>query len=114
MAFLAPAITVDGFRERLEALLGSKIDRTTIFTMAQDWERTDNCVFVYRKSLLYLIHYALEHHRDTDPGIGGLAARRPAAAERVRGRASARRRTRKPLLANLVIVKRTLLAPGRA
>ena len=28
--------------------------------MSKDYERDDNCGQIYRKSLLYLIHYALE------------------------------------------------------
>ena len=83
MSLLAPAITVDGFRERLENLLGNKVRKTTLFTMAKDWERADNCASVYRKSLLYLLHYALERKRETpilglevslrdDPGLRAI------------------------------------------
>lgn len=63
---LAPAIRVDAFRERLMPLLQSKmpgIERVSIFTMANDFERADNTGTVYRKSLLYLIHHALERDR---------------------------------------------------
>ena len=39
---------------------GKGIDHLSMFTMAKDYERDDNCAQIYRKSLLYLIHYALE------------------------------------------------------
>ena len=65
LSLLAPAITVEGFRDRLEPGLGGAIKRTAIFTMAEDWERADNTAGVYRKSLLYLIHNALERERQT-------------------------------------------------
>lgn len=67
MHFLAPAIRVDTFKKLLfpdSMSQGQGIDRLTIFTMKQDWELADNCV-AYRKSLLYLIYYALEPERKT-------------------------------------------------
>lgn len=68
MHFLAPAIRVDTFEKLLldSDLIGQGkgIDHLTIFTMKKDWELADNCV-VYRKSLLYLIYYALEPQRQT-------------------------------------------------
>ncbi len=72
LSLLAPAARVDTFR----ALLGSQIgpgllvERATIFTMMKELERADNCVGVYRKSLLYLIHHALE--ADEEAPILGL------------------------------------------
>jgi hypothetical protein len=61
MSFLAPAIRVDTFLSRLaEPFVKSKIERLDIFTMTKDWEKADNCVGLYRKSLLYLIYAALE------------------------------------------------------
>ena len=64
---LAPAVRADLFLERLAPRLGpgKGVERTTIFTMNKDRERDDNCAFVYRKSLLYLIHFALEEERET-------------------------------------------------
>jgi hypothetical protein len=57
---LAPAIRVDEFIGRLSPLMGTAIDHTTIFTMYKQAERDDHCANIYRKSLLYLIHHALE------------------------------------------------------
>src|SRR5205807_1596423 len=57
--FLAPAIRVDTFRERLAGRVGQGINQLNIFTMAKDWERADNCAQIYRKSMLYLIYDAL-------------------------------------------------------
>lgn len=63
--FLAPAIRVDSFLDRLEGLLGEGkgVDYLTIFTMNKSRERSDDCAGVYRKSLLYLIYEALEAER---------------------------------------------------
>ena len=102
MHLLAPAITVDGFRERLASMLGNKIQNTTIFTMAKDWERADNCAFVYRKSLLYLIYYALERTRETsilglevslrdDPGLRAAFGLNASGSTVVAARSSSRR-----------------------
>lgn len=66
LQFLAPAIRVDAFRERLMPLLQgeqSGIGRLSILTMTKDYEEADNTGTVYRKSLLYLIHNALEPDR---------------------------------------------------
>jgi hypothetical protein len=64
---LAPAVRADLFLERLAPRLGpgKGVERTAIFTMNKDREQDDNCAFVYRKSLLYLIHFALEEERGT-------------------------------------------------
>ncbi|HTG33262.1 MAG TPA: hypothetical protein VLB76_10045 [Thermoanaerobaculia bacterium] len=64
---LAPAVRADLFLERLAPRLGpgKGVERTAIFTMNKDREQDDNCAFVYRKSLLYLIHFALEEERET-------------------------------------------------
>lgn len=61
LCLLAPAIRVDRFRERLEPHLGEagNIRRLAVFTMKRGFELDDNCG-PYRKSLLYLIHHALE------------------------------------------------------
>lgn len=61
---LAPAIRVDEFNRRLKPLIGRGVDTATIFTMDRDTERADCCGTVYRKSLLYLIHYSLERERE--------------------------------------------------
>jgi Caspase domain/N-acetylmuramoyl-L-alanine amidase len=60
--FLAPAVRVDVFKKHLGNLIGTGkgIDHLSMFTMSKDYERDDNCGQIYRKSLLYLIHYALE------------------------------------------------------
>ena len=65
--FLAPAVRVDTFKERLASEIGDEkaVQKLTIFTMKRDYERDDNCAQVYRKSLLYLIYYALENKRST-------------------------------------------------
>lgn len=58
--FLAPAMRVEAFHKHLAQHVGEGINHLSIFTMKKDWERADNCVQVYHKSLLYLIHHALE------------------------------------------------------
>ena len=63
---MAPAIRVDTFKAQLlhrlrQGLAGS----TTLYTMLRDFERKDSCAGMYRKSLLYLIHHALEDERRT-------------------------------------------------
>ncbi|HJX29739.1 MAG TPA: caspase family protein, partial [Thermoanaerobaculia bacterium] len=67
--FLAPAITVDGFLERLAKHLGNGIDRLTIYTMRKALELNDTCGPVYHKSLLYMIYFALEPKRE-EPILG--------------------------------------------
>lgn len=59
---LAPAIRVDTFKQLLLGGVekGSFVQRLTVYTMNRDQERDDNCARIYRKSLLYLIHHALE------------------------------------------------------
>lgn len=65
--FMAPAVRVDLFKQQLVPLMGTGkgIDHLTLFTMHKDFEENDNCGSVYRKSLLYLIYYALEPERKT-------------------------------------------------
>lgn len=69
LTFLAPAIRVDSFKERLTQAPASPgagrslrpgIGHLTVFTMRKDLELADTCAGIYRKSLLYLIHHALE------------------------------------------------------
>lgn len=64
---LAPAIRVDTFEQLLLHRIGpgKGVDQLSIFTMARSFEEDDNCATVYRKSLLYLIYYALEPERKT-------------------------------------------------
>lgn len=68
---LAPAIRVDAFHQLLHPLVGSGkgVDHLTMLTMAKPYERKDNCFQVYRKSLLYLIHNALEPEEE-EPIMG--------------------------------------------
>ena len=63
--FLAPAVRVDLFKQRLASRIGNGVDRLAIFTMSKDFEQDDNCASIYRKSLLYLIYHALEAERKT-------------------------------------------------
>jgi len=66
LQLLAPAITVDAFKQRLLPLLGQHLGDVVMYSMKQDLEKADNCARVYHKSLLYLIYYALEDHRRVD------------------------------------------------
>ena len=72
-AFLAPAVTVETFVDQLERHLkkGAKkgIERLSMFTLNEETERDDSTFTVYRKSILYLIHRALEARRKT-PVLG--------------------------------------------
>ncbi|WP_426145500.1 caspase family protein [Polaromonas sp. DSR2-3-2] len=65
--FLAPAVRVDTFRQRLLEHIGPgrAAESLTLYTMRRDFERKDNCAQIYRKSLLYLIFNALEDRRAT-------------------------------------------------
>jgi Caspase domain/N-acetylmuramoyl-L-alanine amidase len=72
LQLLAPAIRVDAFKNQLLNHVGASIQSLTMFTMKRDWEEDDHVAQVYRKSLLYLIHYALERERET--AILGLEA----------------------------------------
>jgi len=69
LSLLAPAITVEAYKQRLQGLVGNKIDRLAMFTMAKDFERADQVAQLYRKSLLYLISGALEPDRG-EPILG--------------------------------------------
>jgi hypothetical protein len=73
LQFLAPAIRVDSFQERLMPLLSRGIDDLTVYTMNDDAERNDVCgagnFTPYHKSLLYLIYRALELE-DNTPILG--------------------------------------------
>lgn len=69
---MAPALRVDLFRQQLQHRVGKGrgIDKLTMYTMEDSFERDDDCGAVYRKSLLYLIHKGLEP--ETDEPILGL------------------------------------------
>jgi hypothetical protein len=60
--FLAPAIRIDDFHRLLAPRMGDGkgIKHLSLFTMNKSYELDDHCANIYRKSLLYLIHYALE------------------------------------------------------
>ena len=58
--FLAPAVRLDEFLERLAPHLGNGVGHLSLFTMRKDFELADSVGGVYRKSLLYLIRNALE------------------------------------------------------
>ena len=70
--YLAPAIRNDVFHAKVAPLLGRGVNSLTIFTMRKEFEKADTVTSAYRKSLLYLIHEALEDRRRTD--ILGLEA----------------------------------------
>lgn len=67
LQLFAPAVRVDTFKQQLLTLLksGKVAEKLTLFTMRKHFERDDNCAGLYRKSLLYLIFYALEEMRGT-------------------------------------------------
>ncbi len=59
--FLAPALTVAGFKARLKPLLKKQgIDHLSMFTLRKELELNDKSAVVYGKSILYLIHHSLE------------------------------------------------------
>ena len=65
---LAPAIRTDLFKATLARFCRDDtpgIEQLAMYTMRKDYEADDNCAGVYRKSLLYLIHHALEPQRKT-------------------------------------------------
>ena len=63
--FLAPAVRVDTFKEKLANRIGKGVDQLSIFTMNKSFEQDDNSAMVYQKSLLYLIYFSLEAERKT-------------------------------------------------
>lgn len=72
LSLLAPAITTEGFKRGLMPLVNDHVDSVRMYTMQREYERADACsaagVDFYHKSLLYLIHRALE----PDPGTAIL------------------------------------------
>ena len=91
--FLAPAIRNDVFRAEVAPLLGKGIGPLTIFTMKKPLEKSDTVASLYRKSLLYLIHEALEDERG-EPILGLEASLRADGATKeifgLSGKASAK------------------------
>ncbi|CAN7750890.1 caspase family protein [Variovorax sp. LjRoot84] len=67
LQLLAPAVTIAEFQSRLGAEIGGPgaAERAIIYTMKRHFEEDDDCISVYRKSLLYLIHHALEPDQRT-------------------------------------------------
>jgi hypothetical protein len=67
LQLLAPAIRMDEFKARLMPIVGPKgaVRTARMFTMHDKEEQTDQCIGIYRKSLLYLIHHALEPRKET-------------------------------------------------
>jgi Caspase domain len=65
LSLLAPAVRIDTFKSQLLAdLKAERIDSLAVFTMRKKLEEDDDCLGVYRKSLLYLIRAALEKEKD--------------------------------------------------
>ena len=67
LQLLAPAVTIDDFNARLAPRIGlnGDVERAVTYTMSRSFEEADSCIGVYRKSLLYLIHHALEPEPQT-------------------------------------------------
>ncbi|MGB5853756.1 MAG: caspase family protein [Oceanisphaera sp.] len=67
LQLLAPAANIDLFKSHVVPLLGQKhgIDQLTLFTMTRRYEQADNCAYIYRKSLLYLVSAALDTRVNT-------------------------------------------------
>lgn len=67
LQLLAPAITIDEFNTRLAPRIGlnGDVERAVMYAMSRSFEENDSCIGVYRKSLLYLIHHALEPESQT-------------------------------------------------
>ncbi|MFC8682466.1 caspase family protein [Microbacterium ureisolvens] len=65
VTFLAPAVRVDTFEQKLLPLARSgEIEDLSIFTMDKDHEKRDNTGGVYRKSLLWLVSHAFEVEKE--------------------------------------------------
>ena len=67
LQLLAPAITVESFKTRLQPLVGSgkSIASLTTYTMSDEFEQDDESLNPYGKSLLYLVRAAFEDERNT-------------------------------------------------
>jgi len=84
LQMLAPAIRIEEYKQRLDAIIGNQTIKTAkIYTMRDKPERDDNCAGIYRKSLLYLISRGLEIKRD-EPilGLERFLTKDPVVAER--------------------------------
>lgn len=64
VSFLAPAVRMDTFRSTLLPR-ADRIGNLAVFTMTDQGERDDNCLGMYRKSLLYLVSSSFEPTPDT-------------------------------------------------
>lgn len=60
MTLLAPACTMKLFKENIVPILGSGIERLTIFNLTDDYEQDDDIASIYHKSILYLLSEACE------------------------------------------------------
>lgn len=62
LQLLAPAVRVDTFWEQLRGIVDdpAKVKEFAMYTMAVHFEKADDCMRVYRKSLLYLVSLAFE------------------------------------------------------
>lgn len=69
LVLLDPALTAGDFKAGLQPLLGNRIRVLSQFSLGRQRALDDVCevrgVRFYNKSLLYLIHHALEEHPDT-------------------------------------------------
>ena len=65
----APAITIANYKRLVDPLVGTQIQRVTMFTMSKDYELHDTCTPAYGKSLLYLVSHALEEDKN-EPVLG--------------------------------------------
>jgi hypothetical protein len=67
LQLLAPAVTIADFNTRLAPRIGvnGDVERSVMYAMSRSFEEADSCIGVYRKSLLYLIHHALEPESQT-------------------------------------------------
>ena len=70
LAFLAPAVRVDLFKEMLLPHVGGAIGAMAMFTMDQRNEMRDNVIAIYRNSLLYFVRNACEDPTHTTPILG--------------------------------------------
>ncbi|MEZ4660857.1 MAG: caspase family protein [Caldilineaceae bacterium] len=70
LSFLAPAITVQDFKDRLARHVGNGIESLPLFTMRKELERKDPVASPwYNRSILYMVSHAMEVERFT-PVLG--------------------------------------------
>ena len=55
---------MDGFRTQLLPMVDHDINKITVYTMNMQAENDDNCLQIYRKSLLYLVSQIFEPEDD--------------------------------------------------